>query len=623
MPKPKSPKSPCYTRSKSKRKRGNNKKSQEDPHSTGTNAQSTRPQDSASLSPPQPRSLPPTKVNNPIEETVSKSSTKPKQVSTSIKTVYNSENSQVEVENNSPFQQPSSNSVGPRPAHPAMGDNRQVQGSSTEQGSSGSEKDKSEDSLQLVLAELVEIKVQMAKIVKLEASTESLAKQLLDVANRTSEIESIATTNAARLREVNDDLSTIKTCLGNQEKSIKSLQNIKKEVESSTAKSVAQMNSLVSEQQTQVESFKSCAKIIKKDILAEVEKSCCRIVKDEFMETVYKRIDKIENATHCKSFKDKAYNNRHNLVVLGLAEDEQKETIALAQDFFSNTMKISNVIVNDAYRIGSQPEGGSNYARPLVVKFNNLSHRNRVWRKRMTITGEDDSQKIRVLADVPKPLREGVKLMYNVLRAASGLEEYKHVMVRDYQLELNDKIFQFNELETLPVKLRPSTLASPRSEEALSFFTSASILSNHHPSRFTVKKDTFYSMEQFLALRKAQLSGKQELIDKASGARDPVQAKYVLNQLKNDHLPEWDNTVEEIAVEGLKAKFQENKEMRDFLCSTKNLKLGEASKNPRWGTGFELTDEGVLDHTKWSVTGNLLGRSLMKVREELCEACAK
>lgn len=125
-------------------------------------------------------------------------------------------------------------------------------------------------------------------------------------------------------------------------------------------------------------------------------------------------------------------------------------------------------------------------------------------------------------------------------------------------------------------------------------------------------------MEQFLAYRKAEISGNEELLDRASKAQNPVEAKYILHQLKGDHEKVWDEQVENIVLEGLRAKFQQNQNMLATLRNSTGLKLGEASKNPRWGIGLELSDENVLDHTKWSDSGNLLGRSLMKVREELC-----
>lgn len=480
-----------------------------------------------------------------------------------------------------------------------------------------------------VLEELKEIKSQMVKVVQIEANTESLAKQLIEVSSRTAQLEEAVASNTTRLREVDEEIVTIKTFVGKQDCAINSLKSYKTEIAATTSKSINQMNALVDEQQSQVESFKSCAKAIKQDILSEVDKSCLKIVQDEAekvcerivkreLKLINERCDSMASESHCNRFKNQAYNNRLNLIVVGLNEDEQKSTNELVKEFFSQTLKISNPKFKSALRLGSKQKEGSQYYRPIMVKFACFEHKNEVWKNRLDITGDNESHRIKVLSDIPKPLREGVKLMYKVVRAATKAKSYGVARVQNYQLELNDKVYQFTELEKLPFPLRPSTLASPRSAEALAFFTSASVFSNHHPSLFSIGDVTFKSMEQFLAYRKAEISGNDALLERASTATNPVEAKYILHQLKGDHENVWDEQVENIALEGVRAKFQQNPNMLSCLRNSIGLKLGEASKNPRWGIGFELSHEDVLDHTKWSKTGNLLGRVLMRVREELC-----
>lgn len=150
----------------------------------------------------------------------------------------------------------------------------------------------------------------------------------------------------------------------------------------------------------------------------------------------------------------------------------------------------------------------------------------------MDITSEDDPQrKIRVLADLPKPLREGVQAMYKVVNVAAKMDKYKTAKVSDYQLEVNNEIYQFSELENLPKEIRPSSLATPRSNTALVFYSKHSFLSNHSPSSFWVDERKFTSMEHYLAFQKAILSGKQSFIQKASRVKDPLQAKYILHAL--------------------------------------------------------------------------------------------
>lgn len=78
--------------------------------------------------------------------------------------------------------------------------------------------------------------------------------------------------------------------------------------------------------------------------------------------------------------------------------------------------------------MGAQPEADSPYCRPIVVKFSNLEHRNRVWKERTDITSEDGKRKIRVQADLPKPLRERMQVMYRVLKAAVKIKEFEQAL---------------------------------------------------------------------------------------------------------------------------------------------------------------------------------------------------
>lgn len=264
-------------------------------------------------------------------------------------------------------------------------------------------------------------------------------------------------------------------------------------------------------------------------------------------------------------------------------------------------------------------DSGSGYARPIIVTFNNLSQRNKIWRTRAKINNENSDPIVRIQADLPKVLREGVQALYKVKNAASKIEEFQSVKVRDYQLEVNGKTYQITDLESLPEPIRPSTLAAPRSDTHMVFFSRHTMLSNHFPSNFVIQKQSFTSMEHYLALKRAELSGKEDLVRKARGIQDPIQAKLILNSLHNDHQEEWDSKVEELALEGLRAKFMQNRHLQDYLRSTGNLTLGEASTNSRWGIGMDLTNPEVLNESKWLENGNLLGRLLMSLRKELVQ----
>lgn len=469
-------------------------------------------------------------------------------------------------------------------------------------------KNPSEETLTCVLSELQEIKSAMGTLYKIdtiEQTTASISKELSGVVGRTTEIEEALEATTARVREMGDDITTLKTVAHRQEQTISNLKKMKTEIARDTSTKVGEMNELVVSYKKQVEGLQSTMEERDQRMSLELE------------EKIDKKFERLEQAAHFQSLREQAFKNRYNLVISGLAEDEQKSTSDLVAHYLSSTLNIKDVIIRSAERIGPEPIDQHPYIRPILVMFKQINHRNKVWRKRQVITGEKDDQKIRIHADLPKDLREGIQLLYKVAKVASKLDLYKTTKVYNYQLDINGTLYQPSQLEELPIEIRPSTISSPRSESSLAFFSCSSMLSNHYPSEFTLDGAKYYTVEQYLAVKRATFSDQPLMIQKASSARDPKQAKYILKTLKEDRSQEWYDGVEEVLLEGLRAKFDQNPDLRSFLVGTNQLLLGEASKDERWGIGMTLDDQQVLDSDKWNPTGNLLGRALMKIREEL------
>lgn len=450
--------------------------------------------------------------------------------------------------------------------------------------------------------------------------------------------------------------------LGKHEKSWSSLKSIQEDFSTAKTKAVSDMNNLISIQKEQVDSFNANTKKLSKNILEEVDHRISKVnqkheadmrennkgiseeilaklkqqipeaqnfhgdslqeASEEISKNILTQVDqqlaKITRQADFKSLTDQAFNNRNNLVVVGLSEDPNKETSVVFKDFLINKMKLNNIKFTNAQRIGTSPvDPSASYARPILVHFPLLPQRNRVWRKRLAVQENPGEHKVTIHADLPKQLRDDIQALYKVARAINSSGRDHFARVHDYRLEFNDQVFLPSELELLPLEFRPSTLAAPRSETALAFFSKYTILSNHHPSIFHVNGCKFHSMEQFLAYRRAQISSQPSLVQRASQATDPVQAKFILSALREDNVQRWDEIVESVVLEGLEAKFRQNNHMREFLTSTHNLTLGEASTNPRWGIGMSIDDRDVLDVSKWKESGNLLGRCLMKTRDTL------
>lgn len=100
---------------------------------------------------------------------------------------------------------------------------------------------------------------------------------------------------------------------------------------------------------------------------------------------------------------------------------------------------------------------------------------------------------------------------------------------------------------------------------------------------------------------------------------DPTEHRRRLHQLKEDGKTEmWRAAISTWLDPGLEAKFRQNPAALDFLMSTGDLQIGEASTDRFWGIGMDLNHPNLLNTKHW--TGeNTLGKALMKLRNKIAD----
>lgn len=303
-----------------------------------------------------------------------------------------------------------------------------------------------------------------------------------------------------------------------------------------------------------------------------------------------------------------------NLIFVGLAENGNKTDLEIVKTFLSKKMNISDVDVISAYRLGKSP--GSK-PRPILARFLHVGHRNRVWFSKAAI--KQDDAKVWLQEDLPRVVKNSYRALFKVLKKAKSMgDRFPGTQILGQSIIVDGKSYKVEDLESLPDVLRPSHMAMQQSDNTLVFFGRASPLSNHHFSPFIIEDIPFQCMEQYLAWRRAKLADKQDLIDKALLKADPLVYKSILTDLHSVKAEEWSEDLPDTALVGIRAKFRQNPPpLAHFLANTYPKKLGEASPNKRWGVGFTLIHPDVLNSEKWIPNGNLLGETLMVVREEL------
>lgn len=465
-----------------------------------------------------------------------------------------------------------------------------------------------------------ELRQKTEEFTQLKEKTSENSQAIMDLQKIKQELLSVKTDLQKNVQATEDLKMTKEELMHMKQDFGKKSQSIKEDFNKSSRKNISEMNKLLEAQKNQVESFRS----IRNDSQQEAQIQKARISDlAASQETLKQEVDqKIKNFSDDIS-QDKltrqASDNMRNIVIIGLPEHATHSAFTVALRFFKSKLRLRRLDIEVAYRMGKPPLERSSYTRPLMVKFNRLSDRNAVWRLRNDIPQDDEQQTIRIQADLPKQLREDVTLLYKVQKVASKIPEYQSATIRDYALFLHDKKYTARQLEALPHPLRPSSLACKTSHDSLVFFSKHSPFSNHHPSIFEINNTTFHNMEQYLAFKKAEAADDEHFQEKALKAKDPVQAKSILNALRHNNIQDWQDQRALIAMEGLREKFRQNPLLAQQLKDTKTLQLGEASKNPIWGIGMTLQEEHVSDLTKWNASGNLLGILLMQLRSELSQ----
>lgn len=138
------------------------------------------------------------------------------------------------------------------------------------------------------------------------------------------------------------------------------------------------MNELIEQQKGQVDQFQATAKRIKSDIRSDIKLDVLHRIEDSSKRTnadmksdLRHEIETLSHSISHTALKKEAYDNRNNLVIVGLQEDANKSAQKSVADFFISTLKLKDIKFNVAYRIGSPPGPNSMYCRPILVKFPN------------------------------------------------------------------------------------------------------------------------------------------------------------------------------------------------------------------------------------------------------------
>jgi ribA/ribD-fused uncharacterized protein len=150
----------------------------------------------------------------------------------------------------------------------------------------------------------------------------------------------------------------------------------------------------------------------------------------------------------------------------------------------------------------------------------------------------------------------------------------------------------------------------PRKDGALS----DSCFSQWWRCRFVVDGQAYSSAEQFMMAGKARLFGDDDALARVLATADPGRAKAIGRTVRSFVEATWERARFDLVTQGNVAKFGQDEALRNYLLSTRDQILVEASPMDRiWGIGLAADHEHIENPHEWRGE-NLLGFALVRTR---------
>ena len=145
-------------------------------------------------------------------------------------------------------------------------------------------------------------------------------------------------------------------------------------------------------------------------------------------------------------------------------------------------------------------------------------------------------------------------------------------------------------------------------------------LSQWWPSSFEIEGITYSSAEQFMMAEKARLFGDIQTRKKILSTTSPEEVKNLGRMITGFDETKWALNRADIVLKGNTAKFLQNNSLREYLMTTGEMILVEASPyDPIWGIGLSEDDPHAAKPEQWKGL-NLLGFALMIVRSQFIKS---
>jgi ribA/ribD-fused uncharacterized protein len=328
-------------------------------------------------------------------------------------------------------------------------------------------------------------------------------------------------------------------------------------------------------------------------------------------------ITKLENQVlkeNNKSMNDRlnkleCYSRQKNLIFLNVAEDQAPLANTVSRIF--KTMGIQdpqNMVIEATHRMGIVSKSRP---RPIIIQFLHKSDRQKVWEARRKLKGTN----ISLNEDFPEAYNISRSQLLPVVKAAKAAG--MNATLVQNKVKVDGHLYGTDELEHLPDKCNPATGCVKETDQTVCYFGRYSPLSNFFPCTFTTLGTTYNCTEQYIQQKKAECMGADRQAQRIILSREPTAQKRIGDSVPGNPQIWYDKAREEI-LPAVRDKFMQNKKLQEYLLSTGDKTIAEATTDKVWGIGLKLESNVLMDQNQW-LCKNVMGKVLMAVRAEIIQ----
>ena len=347
-----------------------------------------------------------------------------------------------------------------------------------------------------------------------------------------------------------------------------------------------------------------------------------------FLPTTSQNAEKVQpqmrNPTNLSSMENK------NIIIEGLYEfpfENVEERVGEVMNEIGT--ELLEAEYNKAERIGKQNQV-RDWPRPIRVELMTAHKKSKILSRRENLQVSQDYYKVRINPDEPKGVRIGrAKLRQAAVKARNEGKRVKqtpdYVVIEGvrYDLETIEKFTQA--MEGTPTENKTDNPTYPSRNKyaedtcmldtpaGMAFFTIRCRLSNFYPCSVRFDGRCYVSAEHAYQGEKAITAKAYDKLSDILKAPTAKEAKDIGNSIPYN--PLWERIKVDRMRDILNAKYRQNKELGDYLCSFKGKNLIEASWDGFWGARAPLNSEEIKKGT-WTGNNNL-GKLLTEIKNDL------